>query len=654
MQNSDFQVTSVNPGGLTNLIRNLARDCTPSQYLREFTKNSIEACQRAPREGSLVLLDYNPEIHRETGVFKLSITDNGDGMTDQQMLNLLNNLSASGAVSNEHQNYGVGAKISAMTRNHTGILYESWKNNVGHSVLICYNEETDHYGVKGFKVAGNDTVQYALPLPDSIKPSFIGASGTRVTFLGMSADQDTMIPPQGMGNDRSGWIVSYLNNRFFTLPAGVEIQARAGYFEKEEFAFRNKLVKIQGYKARIEEFALDKGTLRLSNANAHWWILTEDKRWGETAVVNQGEVFDKLSDRSNRSMYFGIIVGRNRVVIYVEPDQAVQNTARTGLVQPNGSALNWGSWQDEFRTNIPDPIKKFMDDLMSQSVLKTNSNAIVERLVALKDFYKFSGYQSIRPEKVVEQLAEQSKVELKTEPVAVEALAETKVETEAQKALEQDAPPPTLNPNPQLDLENSEPTAPLPETGKQTDPPKDKVEDMPVAPPEATPPPQPTPPAQEDNAKVEEDKKDPDVKKDSSSDLMKIANLFPYVEWTTDEKSPQLIGRAAEFVESNNTILANQNFKGFQDLSKYFESKYGDSPEASLQIKICVAESIEQVLMECTAGILSLKDQPHWNPYQINQGLTKEALTASVMQRYWLVGQIDKELKSRIKSEENS
>jgi type IV secretory pathway VirB10-like protein len=255
---------------------------------------------------------------------------------------------------------------------------------------------------------------------------------------------------------------------------------------------------------------------------------------------------------------------------------------------------------------------------------------------------------------VVEQLAEQSKVELKTEPVAVEALAETKVETEAQKALEQDAPPPTLNPNPQLDLENSEPTAPLPETGKQTDPPKDKVEDMPVTPPEATPPPQPTPPAQEDNAKKEEDKKDPDVKKDSSSDLMKIANLFPYVEWTTDEKSPQLIGRAAEFVESNNTILANQNFKGFQDLSKYFESKYGDSPEASLQIKICVAEFIEQVLMECTAGILSLKDQPHWNPYQINQGLTKEALTASVMQRYWLVEQIDKELKSRIKSEENS
>ena len=642
MQNSDFQVTSVNPGGLTNLIRNLARDCTPSQYLREFTKNSIEACQRAPREGSLVLLDYNPEIHRETGVFKLSITDNGDGMTDQQMLNLLNNLSASGAVSNEHQNYGVGAKISAMTRNHAGILYESWKNNVGHSVLICYNEETDHYGVKGFKIAGNDTVQYALPLPDSIKPSFIEASGTRVTFLGMSADQDTMIPPQGMGNDRSGWSVSYLNNRFFTLPAGVEIQARAGYFEKEEFAFRNKLVKIQGYKARIEEFALDKGTQRLSNASAHWWILPEDKRWGETAVVNQGEVFDKLSDRSNRSMYFGIIVGRNRVVIYVEPDQAVQNTARTGLVQPNGSALNWESWQDEFRTNIPDPIKKFMDDLMSQSVLKTNSNAIVERLVALKDFYNFSGYQSIRPEKVVEQLAEQ----LTTEPVVIEELKSPLEETNT--APTQEIPKEEPKTQPAEPVERAKELEKKEFNQEGLPPPPSTVEPSPPLDQPASPPPEEA--KKDDETEPETQKKDPDIKKDSSADLQKIANLFPYVEWTTDEKSPQLVGRAAEYVENNNTILANQNFKGFIDLSKYFESKYGDTPEANLQIKICVAEAIEQVLMECTAGVLSLKDQPHWNPNQVNQGLTKEALTTSVMQRYWLVEQIDTQLKTKIQT----
>ena len=103
-KSTPFQATSVNPHGLTNLIRNLGRDCTPSQYLREFTKNSIEACQRTGKADAQILLDYNPQYLEDFGVFKLSITDNGDGMSIEQMLNLLNNLSASGARPNEHQN----------------------------------------------------------------------------------------------------------------------------------------------------------------------------------------------------------------------------------------------------------------------------------------------------------------------------------------------------------------------------------------------------------------------------------------------------------------------------------------------------------------------------------------------------------------------
>ena len=57
----------------------------------------------------------------------MSFIDNGDGMKDEQMLLLLNIPSASGSKNNEHQNYGVGAKISAMAHNHAGILYESYQ-----------------------------------------------------------------------------------------------------------------------------------------------------------------------------------------------------------------------------------------------------------------------------------------------------------------------------------------------------------------------------------------------------------------------------------------------------------------------------------------------------------------------------------------------
>ena len=76
-----FKPTSVNVHGLTALIRNLGRDCTPDQFMREFVQNSIEACQRSGQEGSRILIDYNHGIQKHSGIFKLSFTDNGDGMS---------------------------------------------------------------------------------------------------------------------------------------------------------------------------------------------------------------------------------------------------------------------------------------------------------------------------------------------------------------------------------------------------------------------------------------------------------------------------------------------------------------------------------------------------------------------------------------------
>jgi HSP90 family molecular chaperone len=102
-----FKPTSVNVHGLTALIRNLGRDCTPDQFMREFVQNSIEACQRTGLSGRRVLIDYNHGIQVHSGIFKLSFTDNGDGMSLEQMNNLLNSISSSGGAGNTFENYGV-------------------------------------------------------------------------------------------------------------------------------------------------------------------------------------------------------------------------------------------------------------------------------------------------------------------------------------------------------------------------------------------------------------------------------------------------------------------------------------------------------------------------------------------------------------------
>jgi hypothetical protein len=85
----NFQPTLVNPQGLTALIHNLGRDCPPSQYLREFVKNSIEACQRTQNKRSHITIDFNSEVFESEGVYKISFTDDGDGMSPTEMMSLL-------------------------------------------------------------------------------------------------------------------------------------------------------------------------------------------------------------------------------------------------------------------------------------------------------------------------------------------------------------------------------------------------------------------------------------------------------------------------------------------------------------------------------------------------------------------------------------
>jgi hypothetical protein len=571
-----FKPTAVNPMGLSALIRNLGRDCTPDQYIREFVKNSIEACQRTGKPNRQIVLDYNHGIANKSNLFKLSFTDNGDGMSLEQMTNLLNNLSASGATANEHMNYGVGAKIASLTRNHFGVHYESWKEGAGHSILIRYNPKFDVYGIQGFP-DGKDGIVYYRQLTDAQKPSVMEGHGTCVTLFGMSLDQDTMAPPQGMGVNSDSWLLDYLNRRFFVLPEGIEILVRVGYAQDKTKPNLHYLAKATGFAAIANEQSQERGELQLDGAKARWWILKPGATLsGQTALINQGEVFDVSDARSNRLAHFGILVGRNRIVIMIEPEDAVQNTARTNLVRTDGAALNWGAWQDEFRSKMPAQINAFIDSLLRENTQVSHKRAITQRLGALKALFILGGYQHL---KVQYQ---------KPAPLV--------------QSMEEDI---------DLALELSEASAPS--------------LDSPVETPKA--------PEQPKEAEPEIDEED---------------NLFPQVEWTSEDRSPQLAGKAAEYIELTNVVLANRDFKGFADLVQYFNEKYAGTENIDVVLVSSVNEAIEQALMECVAGALSLRGQMNWSPQQVNVALSPEALTTAVMQRYWMASYVDQVIRNHL------
>ena len=104
------------------LLDRLGQDCHPLQYIRELTKNSMEAIERTGSDG-VITWDYEPIAFELEGIRRLCIIDTGDGMTGEEMVKFINQLSSSASKQSLQGNYGVGAKIAAATRNPAGVSY---------------------------------------------------------------------------------------------------------------------------------------------------------------------------------------------------------------------------------------------------------------------------------------------------------------------------------------------------------------------------------------------------------------------------------------------------------------------------------------------------------------------------------------------------
>src|SRR2546427_1091847 len=132
------------------LLDRLGQDCHPLQYLRELTQNSVEAIGRTERPGEIVW-DLDWTTFDLEGVQKLCISDTGDGMTGDEMVRFINQLSSSVSAQSMSGNYGVGAKIAAATRNPAGALYLSWKNSEGSMIHLYRDKDIGQYGLRQWR-----------------------------------------------------------------------------------------------------------------------------------------------------------------------------------------------------------------------------------------------------------------------------------------------------------------------------------------------------------------------------------------------------------------------------------------------------------------------------------------------------------------------
>src|SRR5207247_65728 len=178
----------------------------------------IEAILRTPeKKGEIVWdVDWTPYEMGEHPAYKLCITDNGCGMTGEEMVKYINQLSSSAEIQSVDGNYGVGAKIAAATRNHAGLIYLSWKDGRGAMIHLWRDPTTGQYGLRHIE-RPDGTFGHHAAVEDDVKPEMIRNHGTKIILYGNHEAADTMKAPEGAPN-QSRWIAKYLNSRYFTIP----------------------------------------------------------------------------------------------------------------------------------------------------------------------------------------------------------------------------------------------------------------------------------------------------------------------------------------------------------------------------------------------------------------------------------------------------
>lgn len=582
------------------LLDRLGQDCSPLQFLRELTQNSIEAISRTPEKTGEVIWDVDWNRYSLSGTYNLACIDTGVGMTGEEMCQYINQLSSSMQEQAYDANFGVGAKVAAATRNHEGLIYLSWQDGQGYMIHLWRDPSTLQYGLRPIVHSDGSVTHWALidkEYDAEIKPKPIRDHGTMVVLLGNASDDNTMLAPEGTPS-QSRWVSRYLNTRYYSFPEGMTVRAREGWESPREDKDRNILRGITGQKPYLDGHAESHGTVSLTGANAGWWILRDEAAMtknsghiasgGHVAALFQNELYEMGVGRSGvaRLQQFGVIFGYQRVVIYVEPvngpgNVVLSNTARTHLLL-NGEPLPWAEWAAEFRADMPEDIKQLMDDVTAGAQPADHRQAIQERLKKIRDLLHLSRYRRASSGSLT---------------VSGQTPGGDSDETDNRRSGHGRGGG---------------------AGGRAGD-----IYALFVA-----------------------DEGDPGEQI--------LESQLPEVKWVSIKEgsrtSDLLEDRAANYLPELNLIMANRDFRVYQDMIDRWVGRYAHVPGARPAIQETVEEWFEQALIETIVGVQGLKGSPQWTFDLLAQAWSEEALTASVMQRYHVDLAVGRMLGARLGS----
>jgi hypothetical protein len=602
------------------LLDRLAADTPPNQQIRELTENALEAIERRQKAGDacegVIRWDVDWDHLKRTNQYKLSIIDNGDGMTSQQMLDYLNALAVQGANQTQgiSQNFGVGAKITALHRNSHGLVYQSWHGGRGSMVKLHRDDKAGVYGLASFELA--DGPDWTPRIKDAYKPKIIDRSGTKVTLLGTSEENNTCFPPEDAGGWMN-WLITYLTGRYFRVPENIKIQVRVLTKDADEWPSEEPVPSVKTYnfqtvngsKALFDQYAEAKGTVPLATADAHWWVFADPRedskkmstRGGRTCkvgVVFQEEVYVHLTPPAARRILagFGIVFGSDHVVIYIEPKKTMDiraDTARSRIII-NGEDVqeaNWfETWGTEFKERMPSEIKAKIDEIMAKTERDPDGKArerILERLRRIRELLRPTRYRRDNGGKL-------------------QAVGQTSGGAGLSGDTQRSSSPGGGSGS---------------RGGRSSD---DYLADL----------------------------------VDSGGELVTpvvVSAKEPNVVWISradrTREEGELEDLAAEIVGDTLTgdlVKANRDFRGYRDLVGFFAREFnpGGDPAIARKIVDYVEEWLEGQLVESIMTTRNLVNGRTWTPADIDRALSSYALTTVMMARFHIVERVKRSLSS--------
>jgi hypothetical protein len=389
---------------------------TPGQWLRELKENADEA------GASNIHFGIEWQGVENLGVFRRLVADDGTGMDDQEINQFMRTYGGGGKpIGAEHENFGIGAKVTLLPWNREGIVVISYKQGIASMIRLKHDPVSNEYGAYIWTAENEfgDDEQLIVISPDEFGIADWGISdfgsiwkqvpfwadkltppehGTIVLLVGNDPLEDTILGDPDRPEERAPHFPArYLNTRIWqvpddmsitvdvptspdknnwprTEPEQIDLLGKHGIARRPIKGAYHYIHHVGGDVAASSEMEGQQPSEIGHSVKVHWFLRAVDgrpnpygPRDGMVAVLYDNELYD-ISAEQWRFRQFGIRwkeVQRDTYLI-IEPPASDGNQkhgiyplgGRDALNLYGGKDLPFSDWGMAFARALPGPIEQ--------------------------------------------------------------------------------------------------------------------------------------------------------------------------------------------------------------------------------------------------------------------------------------------------------